>query len=235
MRVVSSLALALALGAPSLALAQPSSGTVFISGGAFAAIEQAPTTSGFGVPDADASGTVAGGALGIGVHLTEKVSARFEWSLTDTLTRRQDGYAYPYVNPELLAAFSVPSLTIGRLDDAGLSLVPFTPETKRSTQAGFALLGYHVAAGRASIELLGGLGLLNTDVETSYDVRIARGSTFPAPASGYKTSNYHAVAVVGADVAVTLTEHAAVVPQVRAYALNGALSLRPGLSLRWTF
>ena len=63
MRVVSSLALALALSTPSLALAQPSSGTVFISGGAFAAIEQAPTTSGFGVPDADASGTVAGGGI----------------------------------------------------------------------------------------------------------------------------------------------------------------------------
>ena len=66
MRVVSSLTLALALSAPSLALAQPSSGTVFISGGAFAAIEQAPTTSGFGVPDADASGTVAGGAQSLG-------------------------------------------------------------------------------------------------------------------------------------------------------------------------
>jgi len=235
MRLVSSLAFTLALSAPALALAQPASGTVFISGGAFAAIEQAPTTSGFGVPESDASGTVAGGALGIGVHLTAKVSARFEWSLTDTLRRRQDGYASPFLNPELLAAISRPGPAIGRLDGAGLSLVPFTPETRRSTQAGFALLGYHVGAGRASIELLGGLGLLNTDVETSYDVRIARGGSFPARASGYKTSNYHAVAVVGADVAVKLTEHAAVVPQVRAYALNGALSLRPGLSLRWTF
>ncbi len=235
MRLVTSLALALAVGAPTFALAQPSSGTVFISGGAFAAIEQSPTTSGFGVPDFDASGTVAGGALGIGVHLTEKVSARFEWSLTDTLTRREDGYAYPYIYPELLAAVSGLGPTIGRPDGVGMSLVPFTPETKRTTQAGFALLGYHVAAGRASIELLGGLGLLNTDIETSYDVRIAGGTTFPAPASGYKTSTYHAVAVVGADVAVKLTDHAAVVPQVRAYALNGALSLRPGLSLRWTF
>jgi hypothetical protein len=43
------------------------------------------------------------------------------------------------------------------------------------------------------------------------------------------------VAVVGADVAVSLTSHAALVPQVRAYALNGALQVRPGLGLRWTF
>lgn len=234
MRLASLLALALAVSAPTLALAQPASGTVFISGGAFAAIEQSPTTSGFGVPDADSSGTVAGGTLGIGVHLTEKVSARFEWSLTDTLTTRQDGYAYPYINAEFLEAVTGFGPTIGRLDDSGLSLVPFTPETKRTTQAGFALLGYHVSAGRASIELLGGLGVLNNDVETSYDVRIAA-STFPALDSGYKTSTYHAVAVVGADVAVKLTERAAVVPQVRAYVLNGALNLRPGLSLRWTF
>lgn len=231
MRLVTSLALALTVGAPTLALAQPTSGTVFISGGAFAAIDQSPTNSGFGVPVSDSSGTVAGGTLGIGVHLTDKVSARFEWSLTDTLTRRENGYGFPFLNQELLAAISRP----GRRDGAGLSLVPFTPETKRSTQAGFALLGYHVAAGRASIELLGGVGLLNTDVESSYDVRIASGGTFPALDTRYKTSSYHAVAVVGADVAVKLTERAAVVPQVRAYALNGALSLRPGLSLRWTF
>ncbi len=46
---------------------------------------------------------------------------------------------------------------------------------------------------------------------------------------------HHAVAVVGADAAVSLTTHAALVPQVRAYVLNGALQVRPGLGLRWTF
>ena len=51
MRFVSSLALALVVLAPGLARAQPSTGTVFISGGAFAAIEQSPTSSGFGGSD----------------------------------------------------------------------------------------------------------------------------------------------------------------------------------------
>ena len=199
-----------------------------IYGGAFAAIERFPSSSGFGAPESDSGGTVAGGMLGVGVHLTEKISARVEGSLTGELRQRQDAFGYPYLTPEVLAAFS-------NAGSFNALVVPGMPETRRTTAAGFMLLGYHVPARRASIELVGGLGLLNTDVETSYDVRIARGSTFPAPASGYKTSNYHAVAIVGADVAVTLTEHAAVVPQVRAYALNGALSLRPGLSLRWTF
>jgi hypothetical protein len=231
MRLVSTLALALVVSAPGLVLAQPSTGTVFISGGAFAAIEQSPTSSGFGAPESNSSGTVAGGMLGVGMHLTEKISARVEWSLTDALRQRQDGFAYPYLASDI--ASWVPATSIGRLGEPSLSLVPIVPETKRTTAAAFALLGYHVPAGRASIELVGGLGLLNTDVETSYDVRIAA-ERLTVPAA-YTSSTYHAVAVVGADVAVRLTDHAAVVPQVRAYALGGGLSVRPGLSLRWTF
>lgn len=233
MRLVPSVALALVVSAPALALAQPSTGTVFISGGAFAAIEQAPRTTSFGAPDQDASGTVAGGMLGVGVHLTERVSARVEWSLTDSLRQRQEGYAYPAFAGEFAGLLTMNP--IGRPGDASLSIFPppVVPETKRSTAAAFALLGYHVPAGRASIEVLGGLGLLNTDSETSYDVRIAA-ERLTVPAA-FTSSSYHAVAVVGADVAVRLTGHAAVVPQVRAYALGGALSVRPGVSLRWTF
>lgn len=231
MRLVSSLALALLVSAPAVALAQPSTGTVFISGGAFAAIEQFPTSSGFGVPESDSGGTVAGGMLGVGVHLTEKISARVEWSLTDALRQRQDSFAYPYLGAELTSF--LPTTSIGRFGEPALSVAPIVPETTRTTAAAFALLGYHVPAGRASIELVGGLGLLNTDVETSYDVRIAA-ERITVPAA-YTSSTYHAVAVVGADVAVRLTDHAAVVPQVRAYALGGGLSVRPGLSLRWTF
>jgi hypothetical protein len=231
MRLVSSLALALLVSAPAIALAQPSTGTVFISGGAFAAIEQSPTSSGFGTPDNDSSGTVAGGMLGVGIHLTERISARLEWSLTDTLRQRQEGFAYPYLASDITSW--LPMTSIGRPGDPALSIVPITPETKRTTAAAFAMLGYHVPAGRASIELVGGLGLLNNDVETSYDVRIAA-ERLTVPAA-YTSSTYHAVAVVGADVAVRLTDHAAVVPQVRAYALGGGLSVRPGLSLRWTF
>lgn len=231
MRLASSLALVLLVSTPALVLAQPSTGTVFISGGAFAAIEESPTSSGFGVPEPDSGGTVAGGMLGVGIHLTEKISARVEWSLTDTLRQRQDAYGYPYLASDI--ASWMPMTSIGRPGDTSLSLFPVTPETKRTTAAAFALLGYHVPAGRASIELVGGLGLLNNDVETSYDVRIAA-ERLTVPAA-YTTSTYHAVAVVGADIAVRLTDHAAVVPQVRAYALGGGLSVRPGLSLRWTF
>lgn len=228
MRFVPSLALALLVSAAPVAYAQPSTGTVFISGGALAAIEWTPSMSGFGVPQRETGGTVAGGMLGVGIHLTEKISARVEWSLTDALRTRQDGF-FSYLAPNV--GLSGPSF--GGFGEPSLSVIPVFPETKQTTTAAFTTLAYHVPAGRASIELIGGVGLLNRDVETSFDVRIAAGR-ISAPAAS-TTSTFHAVAVVGADIAVRLTDHVAVVPQVRAYALGGGLSVRPGLSLRWTF
>ncbi len=227
MRRVASLVPVLLAASTLMATAQPSSGTVFISAAAFAAIEKEPTFGGLGQPAGDLGGTVAGGALGLGVHLTEKVSARFEWSLTDTLRQSLD-YSYPFYPPHILAVLALPV-------DLLPSTVPANSETRRSTSAGFALLGYHVTAGRASIEVLGGLGIINTDVTTDYDFRIARSfaSIYPLPSNS--NSTYDAVAVVGADVAVALTEHAAIVPQVRAYVRDGGMSVRPGLALRWTF
>jgi hypothetical protein len=229
MRLVPYVALAFLVSMPGIALAQSSTGTVYISAGALAAIEQSPTSSGFGAPKRDSGGTVAGGMLGVGIHLTEKLSARVEWSLTDALRLRQDGFASPLVTSNIVSPLS----SFGGFGGPSLSVVPITPDTKRTTAATFAMLGFHVPAGRASVELLGGLGLLNVDVDTSYDVRIAA-QRISVPAT-YSSSTYHAVAVVGADVAVKLTSHAAIVPQVRAYALGGGLSVRPGLSVRWTF
>lgn len=209
---------------PTFAAAQQDRGTVYISGGAFAAIERAPST---GFPgDSDASGTVPGGMLGVGVHLTPRVSARVEWSITG---ERDIDRAYAY--PALLnLAPGVSSLPI-----ADLSIYAAGIESRRRTTSGYALLAYHVTGRRLGLEVLGGVGLVNEDTTSEYDVRILARAIFPSPMPELKTSTYNAVAVVGADVAVSLTRRAAVVPSVRAYALNGGLSVRPGLALRWTF
>ncbi len=234
MRMATSVVFVLLVASSTFATAQPARGTVFISATGFAAIEKAPTFGGLG---RDGGGTVAGGALGIGVHLTERVSARFEWSLTDALEQSQGVGIYSPGSLESLIAgtgfgfgTSVPALP-------SFSLLPQSVESKRTTAAGFALLGYHLGGGRTSIELLGGVGLLNQDVTTSYvyQRRGLGGLDLPFPSADDKNSSYYAVAVVGADIAVTLTGHAAIVPQVRAYAVNGGLSVRPGVGLRWTF
>ncbi len=239
MRLASFVALVFMVGSVT-ATAQPARGTVFVSASGFAAIETAPTFGGLGVASDGDSSTVAGGALGLGVHLTERLSARLEWSLTGALKQSQGMGGYPlFLGGGLTDVFAfgpgtnvptTPGLT-------SLSFAPESIESKRSTSAAFALLGYHLGGGRTSLELLGGLGLLNQDVTTRYvyDRRRFGGLGLPFPIADDKTSSYHAVAVVGADLAVTLTGHAAIVPQVRVYALNGGLSVRPGVGLRWTF
>lgn len=216
---------------PAVAGAQPARGTVFISGGAFASVEQAPDSSGPGFEGPDASGTVAGGTLGAGVFLNEHVSARVEWAMTDRLKTGRSPIALP------ASTLERPGGMVGMfIPGAGSSSI-FVPdfEQARRTSAVFSLLGYHLGQGRVTLEALGGLGLVNENVRTRYDVRILGGRGGALPRSEYETSSYHAVGVVGADLHVKLTEHAAVVPTLRAYARAGTLSLRPGLSVRWTF
>ncbi|MGE0363152.1 MAG: hypothetical protein AB7H93_20360 [Vicinamibacterales bacterium] len=217
---------------PAAAQAQPSTGTIFVSASGFADIRRAPTSNVQGGPDDDASGTAPGGALGIGVHLTRRLSARVEWSLTDTLSLDRNSPIYPYAVEDLVArvgrgaGFALPPTTL---------LVPQRTTEERDVKAGFALLGYHLGGGRASIELVGGLGLVNERVTTITEIDLPGMPRGPGFRSEYETSAHHAVPVVGADAAVSLTSHAALVPQLRAYVLNGALQVRPGLGLRWTF
>jgi hypothetical protein len=218
-------------GGVSTASAQPSTGTVFVSGAGFAAIESGPSSDGFGVDAPDTGGTVAGGALGLGIHLTRHVSARVEWALTDRLELSQG-------NAPLATSRVDPFAGLSTTAFPGVTATVFTsiinPGFRQSTRtsSAYTLLGYHVGEGRLSLEALGGLGLVQQDVKSSYEVRILG---LPSPRTTARSTNYFAAAVVGADIRVTLTDHAALVPHVRAYAANGGLSVRPGLALRWTF
>jgi hypothetical protein len=222
---------AAACAAPSPAAAQVAAdtGTIFVGAAGFADLRRAPTAEVQNGPDDDASGTVAGGALTLGVHLTPRVSVRVEWSLSDTLSLERNSPIFPYAVEDLVVRglpAAVPPTSL---------LVPQQTTEQRDVKAGFALLGYHLGAGRASVELLAGLGLVNERVTTITEIQLPILPRVPNYRSEYSTSAHHAVAVVGADAAVSLTTHAALVPQVRVFAVNGALQVRPGLGLRWTF
>lgn len=227
--------LATACALPPAASAQPAAdtGTVFVGLSGFADMRRAPTSEVQNGPDDDASGTAPGGALALGVHLTPRLSVRAEWSLSDTLSLERNSPVYPYAVEDLVTR------GLGRLPAIALSstslLVPQQTTEQRDVKAGLALLGYHLGAGRAQIELLAGLGLVNEKVTTITEIQLPNLPRVPNYRSEYSTSAHHAVAVVGVDAAVALTARAALVPQVRVYALNGALQVRPGLGLRWTF
>jgi hypothetical protein len=233
MRVPFSFALVALVGVSSVtaAWAQPSTGTVFVSGAGFAAIESGPSSDGIGGGGRDAGGTVAGGALGVGVYLTRHVSARVEGSITDRLEQSMGILPLATGRGARLASFSTSSLP-GMMGGTFPSILDSGFRQATRTSAAYALLGYHVGEGRVSLEALGGLGLVQQDTKSSYEVRILG---LPAPRTTSRSTNYFAAAVVGADIRVTLTDHAALVPHVRAYAANGGLSVRPGLALRWTF
>jgi hypothetical protein len=49
----------------------------------------------------------------------------------------------------------------------------------------------------------------------------------------FGSTSYGAGVMAGVDVAINLSTHFAVVPQVRMVAANHALSVRPGVAMRW--
>ena len=216
--------------------AQPEAGTIFVTGAGLAVIEDGPTLT---TPDTldralagNDGGTVAGGSLGVGVHLTSHVSFRAEWSTTADLRETTASGFLPQTTPftfgGTLTVFPPPAIIESR------------STTRRRSTAVFSLLGYHFAGRRVSLDVMGGLGLVRRSLRWSYETRFIAptlGTAFlPLPStSETKSAAYHAVAVVGADAAVSVTSRLAVVPQVRAHVLGGTLSLRPGLGLRWTF
>lgn len=227
-----------AIGVSTPASAQPDSGTIFFTVGAFANVERTSHGSSFGNDPSDLNGSVPGGALGLGVYLTPNLSARVEWAMTGWLDYDTELYAYP-----LIAGVGGGAPNVGgvspRTGGIGTRLVAPRFEGKRMSKAGFALLGYRVGPERAAVELLGGMGWVAQSTRSSYDFRIALPANtvigLPYPYSESHTVSYDAVGVVGVDATVALTDHAAVVPQFRTYVSNGVLSMRPGLSFRWTF
>ncbi|MGE3470917.1 MAG: hypothetical protein AB7O28_11250, partial [Vicinamibacterales bacterium] len=206
----------------------PTTGTVFAGVQAYGSIEKVGGSAGFGVPWPDQSGAVAGGGLGLGIQLTPAVSARIEWSATDTLTSSS------MAGPLPLASFSLVAMPNGFPQTGTLPLVvDQQSERRRTSTTALALLGYRLGGERLALELLGGLGIVYLDQRESYDVRILGASLVPS--TEYRTAAYRAVAAVGADVPVALTRHASLVPSVRAWAVDGGLTLRPGVGVRWTF
>lgn len=216
------------LATPVVAVAQTRTGAVFVTASAIAAIDQAPDAAqGALFTTPDSGGTAGGGALGLGIHITPRFSARLEAQVSGKV--RSDTTL-----PSVLSTpvFELPGLPLLRLEQ--------TLSTSRQDTPVFALLGYHLDGARLSLQLVGGLGVVHQERSTTLRTRVVSGSLPPGfglddVGSGVSTSDYQSVAVVGADAALGLGAHAALVPQVRAYVLSGGLSLRPGLGLRWTF
>lgn len=218
------------------AAAQPDSGTVFFGAGALASIERSARASDYGL-DSDRNGTAAGGSLNLGVYLTPRVSARFEWSMTDWLEYR-DQIIYPLYARQGLAVGMGPAVDLALAERL---IAPVGVENRSRSKAGFALIGYHLGSRRASVEVMGGMGWLARTTRASYGYRGAQPlmealpNALLLPRGESKSTQFQTTGVAGLDALVGLTDHAAIVPQLRVFASGGDLSLRPGVGIRWTF
>ena len=136
---------------------------------------------------------------------------------------------------------------------AGLSPAPvpqqFTSGTSNRYSATSVLLGYHPpAAGRVHAGFRGGLSFMhrvgtfvNATVSTTTSFTTVSPSFPPLPvttlivtASEYSSIGNVITATVGAEAAVDVSDHFAIVPEVRVHAGGiGAILVRPGVSARW--
>lgn len=141
---------------------------------------------------------------------------------------------------------------LGRSGLSG-SLVPIGPSlivvaiderVRSQVTATSVLLGYHAPPhGRLTAGFKGGISFLrNSSTETSTtrytvtDPRLLPIVTVPAPMSSTSSAVFfNTAAVVGAELAISLTSHAAVVPELRAFGVDGRMFIRPGAELRWLF
>jgi len=201
------LATVIVLGTVSIAHAQSPTQGVFVSGTAFAAINldtgARPVQPVSGLGSIDSGGTTAGGGGGIGTYLTPRWSVRFEFAFA------------------------------GETDASStLTSAAFTETLRVQSQIGHAnvLVGYHPAPrGRVEMGYLGGVAFVHQ--RQHFFENITQQLPLPpgsfVPPFGLQTeaivTNYRQAAVVGLDVAVSLSKRCAIVPGMRALAFSGTL------------
>jgi Outer membrane protein beta-barrel domain len=127
----------------------------------------------------------------------------------------------------------------------------FTSETTNRYSATSVLLGYHPpASGRVHAGFRGGLSFMHRT--SSYmNPTVSESSAFPSVSTSFPpqlvtvitvTSTEYdntlnvLTATVGAEAAVDVSHHFAIVPEIRVHAGGiGAILIRPGVSARWRF
>ena len=192
--------------------------------------------------------TVAGGGVRVGGFLSTR------WSLELGVDSGAASDAAVSLSPtdSSVASFEVTSF----VTSPGGLLTPITSprgpvvsvnvdeRVRTRVTATSILLGYHPPArGRLQAGFKGGIGFLrSTSTLTSTvsykvsDPLLLPFLLLPAPVTRTSSSvAYNTAAIVAAEVAIELSAHAAVVPEMRALGFSGRVFLRPGAGVRWSF
>jgi hypothetical protein len=192
----------------------PTSG-VFVHGGVFASIERFPhiETDLDAAPFEDPSGTVFGGTFGVGGFLTPRLTARLEVALPAELEEDEEQ-------------------AIGPISASGHSEIQLRDV--------YVMLGYETDPGRRiRLSYLAGAVLRQRRIEREATI-VSQPPVFPIIPPLIRRFDesivsYETSLALGLDAAAMMTERLALVPQMRVVVAGGSLSLRPGVSVRWTF
>jgi hypothetical protein len=198
---------------------------VFVDGVAFVDFErtgrltyQAPVAI-----EQDANGTVAGGGFAVGTFLGPHVSVRLETAFPASWDS----------TPNSLS--SSVTFSSGGVTTAQFNANPVQQENRRYSAA--ALVGYHTGRQRrARLGFLAGVAFLQ---EREHSVIQQTLPGFPPfiPTRIERTeltaTRYRAAPTVGVDADFAVASRIAIVPHVRVDAGSGALSVRPGIGVRW--
>jgi opacity protein-like surface antigen len=204
---------------------------LFVTGAGFAGIERVPHAEiddqsfpGLEFSDTDLSDTVFGWSVGIGTFVHPAWSVRFEFAVPGKL--EEEGHTFDL--------------------GGGISIGPRSSRSERAYN-GSVLIGHHVPLNsRLSLGLLGGVvfGRIETRSVTEFSFDLLPPvpqipgvplPDFPPIRSEARMTSYHAGAGLGLDVDWALADRIVISPQLRAHALGGGLSLRPGVGLRFNF
>ena len=214
--------------------------SVYVSGAVFADLRRG---SGQTSPDSTAlDATTAGGGVRVGGFLAAR------WSLelgvdaggTADVTASLSPASRPLPPATTLA------LSVDDVFGTGTSIAAVTLDQRVQTRvtATSVLLGYHPPArGRLQAGFKGGISFVRSGstVTSTFgfgitDPRLAQFLLLPAPTTTTTTSVHLDMApAVAAELAIALSAHAAIIPEMRALGFGDQIILRPGAAVRWTF
>jgi hypothetical protein len=216
----------------------------YVGGIAFADVQRASgeTSSTYGsIGATKLDGTAAGGGVRGGVFLAPRLTLELAVDFGGPIDHTTTPQIIPLRGGDVAG---LPPGTIAGLPGVaipGYVLPQFELKVRTKTTATSVLLAYHLAAWRRFRPgFAGGLSFVRTSTTTSETIRytFVGNSIVPPPLVAPFTTTTDAVlhqvaATVGGELAMDLSRHSSVVPEIRALGFDNRLVLRPGIGFRW--
>jgi Outer membrane protein beta-barrel domain len=244
LRLQRTLALGLfVFGCASAARAQSS---VYVSGNVFADLQRG---SGQTSPSGDRRDTtVAGGGVRVGGFLSARWSLELgvdAGAATDTTVSLSPTDS-TVTSIGLTGVVTIPPTLVTPLPIRPTPIISLTVDERIRTRATATsvLLGYHPPSrGRLQAGFKGGISFVRstTTITSTIAYRVSDPLLLPIlqlPAPTTDTTSsvaFNTAATVAAELAISLSAHAAIVPEMRAFGFGSRVFLRPGAAVRWFF